>query len=124
MSKKYNQNPLACVTESPIHGRGLFARCEIASESLIGTYAGKKTSNNGMHVLWVWDEKDEKWIGVDGDNEMRFLNHSGQPNAEFYDTDLYALRDIAADEEITFDYQWDEEDADEGGADKDGLDQA
>lgn len=118
MSKKYNQNSLVRVTESPIHGRGLFARCDIAVESFIGTYAGKKTSNNGMHVLWIWDEKDEKWVGVDGDNEMRFLNHSGQPNAEFYETDLYALRDIAAGEEITFDYQWEEEDADEDGVDQ------
>ncbi|MBE9549532.1 MAG: SET domain-containing protein-lysine N-methyltransferase [Proteobacteria bacterium] len=118
MDKKYNKNPLACVSESLIHGRGLFARCDIAAELVIGTYAGKKTSDNGMHVLWIWDENNEKWIGVDGDNEMRFLNHSTQPNAEFDDTDLYALRDITAGEEITFDYQWEEEDTDEDGVDQ------
>lgn len=112
MSNKYTQNPLARVAESPIHGRGLFARCDIPTGELIGTYAGKRTLENGMHVLWAWDENDEKWVGVDGDNEMRFLNHSGQPNAEFYDTDLYSLKDIPTGEEITFDYQWDEEDDD------------
>ncbi len=64
-------------------------------------------------MLWVWDEENEKWVGVDGDNEMRFLNHSGQPNAEFYDTDLYALRNIAAGEEITFDYQWEDDDVED-----------
>lgn len=109
MLKKYTQNRLACVAESPIHGHGLFARCDISAKSFIGTYDGKITSDNGMHVLWIWDEDTDKWVGVDGDNEMRFLNHSNQPNAEFYDTDLYALHDITAGEEITFDYQWEED---------------
>ncbi|MCF6263713.1 MAG: SET domain-containing protein [Xanthomonadales bacterium] len=109
MSKPFNKNPLVRVANSPIHGRGLFAREDIPAEVFIGTYAGKKTMDNGMHVLWAWDEADEEWVGVDGDNEMRFLNHSSKPNAEFYDTDLYALGNIAVGEEITFDYQWDDE---------------
>lgn len=108
MSKKYDNNPLLRVANSSIHGRGLFARENIPAEAFIGNYAGKPTQINGMHVLWTWDEDSDQWVGVDGDNEMRFLNHSNKPNAEFYDTDLYALRDIVVGEEITFDYQWDD----------------
>lgn len=110
MSKAFDNNPLVRVANSAIHGRGLFALKDIPAETFIGNYAGKITQKNGMHVLWTWEEGSDQWVGVDGDNEMRFLNHSNQPNTEFYDTDLYAIRDILAGEEITFDYQWDEED--------------
>jgi len=34
----------------------------------------------------------------------RFLNHSCEPNAEFVERDLVALREIKASEQITFDY--------------------
>ncbi len=108
MKTNYNTNPLAVVNESPIHGRGLFARTDIPADTLIGEYAGKPTQANDMHVLWVWNEQADRWEGVNGDNEMRFPNHSSKPNAEFYETELYALRDIPEGEEITFDYQWDE----------------
>lgn len=41
---------------------------------------------------------------LDGDN-ARFLNHSLEPNIEFRaDADGYALRDIAAHEELGCDY--------------------
>ncbi len=108
-NKRYDDNPQAYVGESPIHGRGLFARHDIALDDYIGTYEGPATQDNGMHVLWLWNEDNERWEGVDGKNEMRFLNHSSEPNADWWGTDLYATRDIVADEEITFDYGWDEE---------------
>ncbi len=103
---KYNNNPLVYVARSKIHGRGLFARKTIAAETLIGEIEYKPTQKNGMHVLWIWDEATKTWAGHDIRNELRFANHSNQPNSEFWDTELYALKNIAADEEITFDYQW------------------
>lgn len=59
-----------------------------------------------MHVLWVEADVDsgEDWIGYDGNNELRFLNHAKQPNGEMDGLDLYAGRDITAGEEITIDY--------------------
>ncbi len=105
---KYNNNPTAYVSTSPIHGRGLFARDNIKEGDYIGTYEGKPTNADGMHVLWLLDEELDQWDGIDGSNEMRFLNHSGNPNADFWDADLYALRNIIKDEEITFDYKWEE----------------
>lgn len=108
--KKYDDNPRAYVAHSSIHGRGLFARKPIARNEYIGTYEGHATQSDGMHVLWLWNEQSERWEGINGRNEMRFLNHSNQPNADWWGNDLYAIRNIAADEEITFDYGWDEED--------------
>ncbi len=110
--RRYDKNPRAVVRSSPIHGRGLFARRPIAKDEYIGTYRGRRTQENGMHVLWLWHEQRGRWEGIDGDNEMRFLNHAADPNADWWDTELYALRDIAEGEEITFDYGWDNEDED------------
>lgn len=108
--KRYDNNPLAFVDESPIHGRGLFARKPIAVDALIGEYQGPTTLKNGMHVLWIWSEKRKRWEGIDGKNEMRFLNHSDAPNADWWGTELYAIKPIAAGEEITFDYGWGDDD--------------
>lgn len=108
---RYTQNPKVIVKTSPIHGRGVFARVDIPAFTYIGRYEGTTTDEDGMHVLWLYDEALESWVGVDGENEMRFLNHSDDPNAEWSDLDLYATRWIAKGEEITFDYGWgDEED--------------
>ena len=112
VKQHYNDNPLAYVGESTIHGRGLFARKKIKAEDYIGTYEGPATQKDGMHVLWLWNEETERWEGINGKNEMRFLNHSGQPNADWWDDELYALRTIKKGEEITFDYGEDWADAD------------
>ena len=112
-STHYDDNPLAYVDESPIHGRGLFARKKIRAEDYIGTYEGPATQNDGMHVLWLWNEETDRWEGINGKNEMRFLNHSNKPNADWWDDELYALRTIKKGEEITFDYGEDWADHDE-----------
>lgn len=97
------------VAESPIHGRGLFASGEIAAGSYVGFYQGRETREDGMHVLWV-EQDDGEWLGYDGTNELRFLNHSRQPNCELDGQELYAARDIQAGEELTIDYgEWFEE---------------
>lgn len=91
------------VAASDIHGEGLFARRKIGEGSYIGTYDGPEVTENGDHVLWAQDG-DEEWIGRDGQNMLRYLNHSKSPHAEFEGFDLYAIRDISPDEEITIDY--------------------
>ena len=91
---------LIYVSSSPIHGKGLFARKHIGAGELIGILDGAPTSTDGEHVLWL-----------DGENgfhvrcDLRFINHSDEPNAAYYDTlDVWALTDIAPGEEITDDY--------------------
>ena len=106
---RWKSVPLAYAADSGIHGTGLFARAPIGSGSFIGVYEGKRTEENGMHVLWV-EMEPENWVGFDGTNELRFLNHSSKPNAELDGQELYALREIDTHEEITIDYgEWFEE---------------
>lgn len=103
----YSDNPLCFVADSPRHGQGLFAQTAIAAGTRIGFYSGPQTIQNGMHVLWVESDdeaSDNGWIGFDGDNELRFLNHSKKPNGEMDGRELYALHDIRAGEEITIHY--------------------
>ena len=42
--------------------------------------------------------------GICGRNELRFVNHSRDPNAEFEGAELYAVRNIQPGHEITLDY--------------------
>ena len=91
------------VEDSPIHGKGLFARCDIKKGTYLGEYLGPETTDNGMHVLWTEDE-DGEWIGRDGKNALRYLNHNTKPCAEFDDYELFAVKNIKLDQEITIDY--------------------
>lgn len=90
------------VAESEIHGRGLFAATRIRPETYIGTYEGPTAKRNGKYVLWMQDGKRE--VGRRGLNILRYVNHARRPNAEFRDFDLFALRSIRPDEEITVHY--------------------
>jgi SET domain-containing protein len=106
----YDSNQLCFVSESKLHGHGLFARCDIPANTWIGRYEGPQTTENGMHVLWVetgnggTGDDEPSWTGYDGINELRFLNHARIPNAEMNGLDLYTIHDISAGEEITIDY--------------------
>ncbi len=91
------------VRDSPIHGKGVFATRRVRRNTLLGVYTGERTNENDTYVLWVEDE-DGNVFGIDGQNELRFLNHSRNANAIFYGDELFALRDIAPGTEITFDY--------------------
>lgn len=101
---QFNNNELCYVADSAVHGRGLFARTDIPAGAWIGHYDSVETQENGMHVLWVQGDSKDQWTGFDGTNELRFLNHNSDPNGEMDGLDLYAIRDIYEDEEITFDY--------------------
>lgn len=89
---------------SPIHGTGCFALRAFAAGDYIGTYEGPDTSRDGTYVLWVYEEGRPP-VGRSGRNLLRYLNHHQDGNAHFNGFELYAKRDIAVGEEITFDYQ-------------------
>ena len=91
------------VAKSPVHGRGVFARGRIRDGACIGDFEGRETKRNGMHVLWVLEE-DGREVGIRGENELRFLNHSRRPNAEFRGASLYAVRNIQPGREVMIDY--------------------
>ena len=94
------------VAESGIHGKGLFAKCKLKKGCLLGTYKGPERTdidNSGPHVLWV-ETEEGSWLGRDGRNLLRYLNHHERPSAEFDGFDLYALKDIAPNQEVTIHY--------------------
>ena len=102
-------------------GLGLFALAPIRKGDCIIEYTGEKITSDeadqrgGKYLFtltkdWVIDGKGRK-------NLARYINHSCRPNAEAeVDEDkmkvfIYAKRDIAAGEEITYHYgkeYWDE----------------
>ena len=99
------------VRPSPIHGHGLFAASPIPADTFLGCYDGPLVydeADDGEHVLWILED-DGSGYGIDGKNELRYVNHSRQANAVFYEEELYTLRDIEPGEEITHDYgeDWD-----------------
>ncbi len=71
--------------------------------TFIGHYEGPRTRRDGIYVLWVEDERG-KPIGIDGKNELRFVNHSRTPNAVFWGDALFTLRNVQPGTELTFDY--------------------
>lgn len=104
-----NGKPLYYVAESAIHGHGLFARKKIKRDTLIGHFEGRSVDEDGTHVLWIEDD-DGSWTGTLVENEIRFANHSKEPNAGVFNGDeLWSMRKIRKGEEITFDYgdDWD-----------------
>ena len=88
------------VAPSTIHGRGLFARTPIRGGEVIGHLQGRPSSVDGDYVLWISPTR-----GIEVLCDLRYINHSDDPNACYYDDlSVVALRDIAPDEEITHDY--------------------
>ena len=91
------------IARSSIHGKGVFASRPIKEGEIIGTLNVSPATRNGHHVLWLSENRK-----VRVHCPLRYVNHSEDPNACYYDTlEVVALRDIEKDEEITHDYSGD-----------------
>ncbi len=117
-------NELYEVKPSGIHGRGIFARVDIPAETRILEYVGERISKkeslrrrkeNNFFVFTVTNKFD-----IDGAvdwNPARFVNHSCAPNCEARMEEeriwIYAVRDLRAGEELTFNYGYDLQDYEE-----------
>lgn len=115
------QTDLYEVRPSTIHGQGIFARRIIPAGTRVIEYLGERVSkaeslrrrqDGNFFVFIVTDEFD-----IDGAvswNPARFINHSCSPNCEARNEDeriwIVALRDIAAGEELSFNYGYDLQD--------------
>ncbi|MGZ3881620.1 MAG: SET domain-containing protein [Flavisolibacter sp.] len=104
------------VGRSKIHGNGLYAKRSIPARRKIGSLAGEIISkkaarekaklNETISIVELWNGKalDASTIN----NELRFINHSCQPNT-FMRTlgnhvEFYALNPIRPNEELTCNY--------------------
>ena len=109
------RSPKTQVRESPIHGKGLFAKAPIA--------AGEIVAVKGGHIVrkQVWDELEKELgpaeiqISEDlfiapvqqdhRDGSMLYINHSCDPNIGPQGQIVFAaMRDIATGEELTHDW--------------------
>ena len=87
------------VKESGIHGKGLFANCDINKDEIIGSIKFNPTSEDGPYVLWIEEQ------GVLVECNLKYINHNSTPNACYCDDlDVVAVKNIQKDEEITHDY--------------------
>src|SRR5215471_188430 len=105
---------------SPIHGRGLFAKAEIDKNEVVvvkGGYVLSRTQRNRIGEELGPSEiqiTEDLFIGpttlAEREGGMMHLNHSCEPNVGLQGQIVFvALRDIAADEELTFDYAMNED---------------
>lgn len=97
------------IGKSKIAGRGVFAGENIRKGEFVAVFKGKlihkeyKTKSD-LHVGKTWNSVGRNWWIVP-DAPFKFMNHSCSPNLGFKTAQrMYALRDIAKDEELTFDY--------------------
>ncbi len=92
---------LVIVKDSPIHGKGLFAKTAIKKGTVIGTLEGKSCKQDGPHVLWMNDGQDKFKVT----NDLKYINHNKRANVAYYDDfTVVALKNIKADQELLHDY--------------------
>jgi hypothetical protein len=116
------------VRRSGIHGRGLFAKKDIPEGTPIIEYVGEKITKAESHIRG-WAQIDHAKVtgdaavyiftlddgyDLDGNtpgNSARLINHSCEPSCEAYIEGesiwIAALRDIAKDEELFYNYGFD-----------------
>jgi SET domain-containing protein len=119
--KKSDTAPLYEVRESPVHGRGVFARQTIEAGTRIIEYTGeivdwdeccRRTEEKGGpigHTFFFSLNNGMLIDGGAGGNEARYINHSCEPNCEAEEDDdsrvyICALHDIEAGAELNYNY--------------------
>ena len=102
------------IRQSGIHGCGCYTTVPIREGARIVEYTGRRLSKEQADELY--NERPDTYlfcIGegdyvIDGDSVAAFINHCCDPNCETDEFDeriwIIALRDIAAGEELTYDY--------------------
>ena len=103
------------VRPSRIVGMGLFAGTPIAARAKIGEFEGEviglreaRRRARGQRIIAIVELERHALDATRMKHGFRFINHSCAPNTFFRCTperaEIYALRDIAAGEELTVDY--------------------
>jgi SET domain-containing protein len=108
------------VRRSGVHGKGVFALEPIAAGERLIEYKGERISwkealrrhphdpDEPNHTFYFALDEGGVIDGKVNGNSARWINHSCAPNCEAEEVDghvyVHALRDIAADEELFYDY--------------------
>ncbi len=106
------------VQASVIHGTGVFAKRLIPKGTRVIEYGGRRFAKAELLEQVERGERKTTYVlnldadtaidGAEQGNDARFINHSCEPNCELYIFDatpyIYAMEDIPAEAELTFDY--------------------
>src|SRR5688572_8036887 len=114
-------SPLIEVRNSPVHGRGVFAVAPIAKGTRILEYLGERLSHkaadkryedhdeNDNHTFLFIVDKNTVIDAAVGGNDARYINHQCSGNCESVIENrrvfIDAVRDIAAGQELGYDYE-------------------
>ena len=99
--------PALEILQTPTKGRGVFPREPIAKGRRILAFQGRALPSAALtDDMMAMQIGPDLWLCSDGSLLDDYVNHSCDPNAGFADGEpvLFALRDIAAGEEICWDY--------------------
>ena len=102
------------IRSSSLHGAGVYTTAPIPRGTHVLEYTGPRLTTeetDGLYadseVTYLYGMADGKTV-IDGFGMAAFVNHSCQPNCEADQIDnrvwIIALRNIAAGEELTYDY--------------------
>jgi len=121
VSKKSSAKPRRIqVRRSAVHGKGVYAVQAIAAGDTVLEYVGEIISweeaqarhphdpANPNHTFYFHIDETRVIDALYGGNSSRWINHSCDPNCEADEQNgrifIKALRDIAAGEELNYDY--------------------
>lgn len=101
------------VRSSRIHAAGCYATTDIPKGIRIVEYTGRRIAKDladeiyeNSPTTYLFGLTDD--LVIDGHGIAMFINHGCEPNCETDETDgrvwIFALRDIKAGEELTYDY--------------------
>jgi SET domain-containing protein len=103
------------IRSSDIHAAGCYTTAPIAKGTRIVEYTGPRLPKDladelyaGKAYTYLFGVGDGTTV-IDGHGIAMFINHCCDPNCETQEDDdghvwIYAIRDIAAGEELTYDY--------------------
>jgi SET domain-containing protein len=102
------------IRSSSLHGAGVYTTAPLAQGTRVLEYTGPRLTTHeaeglyaGSEVTYLFGMDDGKTV-IDGFGMAAFVNHSCSPNCETDEMDdrvwIVASRDIAAGEELTYDY--------------------
>lgn len=95
------------IRQTPAMGRGVFATASIARGTFLVKCEGWLAATSELDDDWLaMQVGPDLWLCSAGDCLDECINHSCDPNAGFVSGEpvLYALRDIAAGEQVAWDY--------------------
>ena len=116
-----HRGPRLQTRRSGVHGKGVFALCDLRAGERLIEYVGEIITweealnrhphdpTNPNHTFYFHIDDGRVIDAKHGGNSSRWINHSCEPNCEADQTDegrvfIKALRDIAAGEELFYDY--------------------